>query len=48
MKKDQKVVAILTGFGFKDYYPPFKDISMVPLAESPENIPGVLKVNFGF
>ena len=43
MRKDQRALAILTGFGFKDYYPPFKDISLVPLAESPDQIPAVLK-----
>ncbi len=45
IKKDQRALAILTGFGFKDYYPPFKDISLVPLAESPDRIPQVLREN---
>jgi len=48
VQKDEKVVAILTGSGFKDYSPPFKDISLVPLADSSERIPTVLKSSYGF
>ena len=43
MGKDQKALAILTGFGLKDYYPPFNDISKVPLAQSIESIPEALR-----
>ncbi len=46
--KDEKALAILTGFGFKDYYPPFKDISLVPLAENLDDIPNVLKSRYSF
>jgi threonine synthase len=48
VQKDEKVLAILTGNGFKDYYPPFKDISTVPFAESFVRIPTVLKSSFEF
>jgi len=48
VQKDEKVLAILTGSGFKDYSPPFKDISLVPLADSSERIPTVLKSSYGF
>ncbi len=48
VQQDEKVLAILTGGGFKDYSPPFKDISLVPLAESSEKIPAVLKSSYGF
>ena len=48
MQRDDKVIAILTGLGFKDYYPPFKEISLVPLAESIETVPQVLKSRFNF
>jgi threonine synthase len=48
VEKDQKVIAILTGSGFKDYSPPFKDISLVPLAQSSDRIPDVLKSSYGF
>ncbi len=46
IEKDEKALAILTGFGFKDYYPPFKDISQVPLAESLDAIPNVLRSSY--
>ena len=46
IQRDEKVVAILTGNGFKDYYPPFKDVSSIPLAESIDTIPEVLKSGF--
>jgi len=48
VRKDEKILAILTGSGFKDYSPPFKDISLVPLAESSEKIPAILKSSYGF
>jgi threonine synthase len=48
LQKDQKALAILTGFGFKDYYPPFKEISTVALAESIDQIPSVLKSRYSF
>lgn len=45
IQKDEKVIAILTGSGFKDYSPPFKDVSQVPLAEKIDAIPSVLKLD---
>jgi len=48
MAKDQRALAILTGLGFKDYYPPFSDISTVPLAEELDQIPSILKSKYGF
>ena len=47
IQKDDRVLAILTGSGFKDYSPPFKDISSVPLAESADQIPSILESKFG-
>lgn len=46
VQKSDKVLAVLTGTGFKDYYPAFKDASSVPLAESFEKIPSVLKAKY--
>ncbi len=46
IQKDEKVLAILTGSGFKDFTPPFKDISLVPLAETIETIPSALRSSF--
>ena len=46
IQRSDKVLAILTGSGFKDYYPTFKDASSVPLAESFEKIPDVLKARY--
>ena len=46
IQRTDKVLAILTGSGFKDYYPAFKDISSVPLAESFEKIPEILKAKY--
>jgi threonine synthase len=43
IQKDESVCVILTGNGFKDYYPPFKDIGEVPFAESPTTISNSLK-----
>lgn len=48
IEKDEKALAILTGFGFKDYDPPFKDFAHVPLAESPDAIQNVLKSSYSF
>ena len=42
ISKEEPAVAILTGSGFKEYSPAFKDTSKVPLATSPERIPDVL------
>ena len=41
--KEDRVLAILTGSGFKDYRPSFKDVSAVPLAETSDRIPEILK-----
>jgi threonine synthase len=46
IQKEDKVAAILTGSGFKDYRPPFSDISSVPFAESIESVPSKLKSSF--
>ena len=43
VEKDEKVAAILTGIGFKEFFPPVQDMSQVPLATSPELIPSILK-----
>jgi threonine synthase len=43
IRKGDRVLAILTGTGFKDYYPPFKDFTSVPTAENFEQIPNILK-----
>jgi threonine synthase len=42
LSRDDQVCAILTGNGFKDYYPPFDDISKIPLAKSASSIPSAL------
>ncbi len=46
MQKEDKVVAILTGLGFKDYHPPFDDLSSVPFAENIESVPSKLKSSY--
>ena len=40
--RDDKVLAVLTGNGFKDYYPETKDISTFPIATE-KTLPSVLK-----
>ncbi len=47
IQKDRRVVAILTGSGFKDYHPPFEDISLVPFAESIGVLPSKLRSSYG-
>jgi threonine synthase len=47
IQKDEKVVAILTGSGFKDYHPPFEDISAVPFVESIDSLPSKLRSSYG-
>jgi len=44
--KEDRALAILTGTGFKDYHPSFKDISSVPLAENSEQIPLILRQRY--
>jgi threonine synthase len=46
IRNNDRVLAILTGSGFKDYQPSFQDISSVPLAESSDKIPAVLKAKY--
>jgi threonine synthase len=43
ISKEETATAILTGIGFKEYYPAFKDSSRVPLATSVKMIPTILK-----
>ncbi|MDG7001104.1 MAG: pyridoxal-phosphate dependent enzyme, partial [Nitrososphaerota archaeon] len=45
---DESACAILTGIGFKEYYPAFSDTSEVPLAPRIEDIPLILKTSYGF
>jgi threonine synthase len=47
LNKDDIVCAIATGSGFKDYRPPFNEVSQIPLADSPDSIPHVLEHIFG-
>lgn len=42
ISQDHTVCAILTGNGFKDYYPAFKELSEVPLYKSVEELDGGL------
>lgn len=44
--KDESACAILTGIGFKDYYPSFDDAGKVPLAKTPSDISQVLKASY--
>ena len=46
LKKDETVSAIATGSGFKDFYPPFNDVSQIPHADSSESIRIVLEKMF--
>jgi threonine synthase len=46
IKKDDIICAIATGSGFKDFHPPFEDISQIPLADSSESIKPVLAKMF--
>lgn len=46
IQKDETVCSIVTGNGFKDFYPPFNDISQIPLAASPEYMKSVLAKMF--
>jgi threonine synthase len=46
IQKEDKVVAILTGLGFKDYRPPFNDLSSVPFAENIDSVPSKLKSSY--
>jgi threonine synthase len=46
IRGEDRALAILTGSGFKDYHPSFGDISAVPLAESSDQIPAVLKAKY--
>ena len=43
---DDTVAAILTGSGFKEYFPTFDDISEVPIAKSPDAIPETIRKRF--
>ncbi|MDG6994966.1 MAG: pyridoxal-phosphate dependent enzyme [Nitrososphaerota archaeon] len=45
--RDESACAILTGVGFKEYYPSFTEISEVPLATKYEDIPQILKSSYG-
>lgn len=47
VSKDESIVAILTGSGFKEYFPVFKDSSKVPLATSRRQIPDILRKQRG-
>ena len=42
IERDASAAAILTGSGFKDYYPIVSETSKIPLAESVPSIPSVL------
>jgi threonine synthase len=46
IEQDETVCAIATGSGFKDFHPPFSDVSQIPLADSSESIKPVLRKMF--
>lgn len=43
INRDDRVAAILTGSGFKDFRPAIEDISQIPLAKSVESIPDAVR-----